>query len=251
MSVNVEDATIDNRIQRLPEEIESEIRGYLLTKYIRLQLLLQTYPLDNIEQLLNKFSREQLDKIYRYGCVDKVFEWDNGYEMHGSRLEIKRLFERDIYVPTGQNIGHYYDHFTLFVYGLSPLSRFNDYWRTGEKKHRIYRPEYIRRIKTFCQIISVFPTRYSHSKLRPFSEKFIYDLIMVILIQQYPPVTQENYGSFSPIIPVTQNSNKPKDNQRTGGGAGQLSRSDNNRGSPREAGDLGEPGFPAILIMSK
>jgi hypothetical protein len=181
MSVNVEATTIDNQIKRLPEEIEWEIRDYALTRYIRLQLLLQTYPLDNIERLLNKFSREQVDKIYRYGCVDKVFEWNNGYEIHRSRLEIKRLFERDNYVP-GQNIVRYYDHFTIFVYGLSPLNRFNDYWRTGEKKHRIYRPEYIRRIKTFCQIISEFPDRYSHSTLRPFSEKFIYDLIMVILI---------------------------------------------------------------------
>ena len=52
-------------------------------------------------------------------------------------------------------------------------------------------------------------------------------------MQQYLPRPQENYGNFSPIIPLTQNGNKPKDNQRTGGGAGQLSRSDNNLGLPK------------------
>ena len=63
---------------------------------------------------------------------------------------------------------------------------------------------------------------------------------MEIINQQCTRKTQEN--------PVTQNGNKPKGNQRTGGGAGQLSRSDNNRGSPSEAGDLGEPRFPARVI---
>jgi len=45
-------------------------------------------------------------------------------------------------------------------------------------------------------------------------------------LQQYPPRTHEKYGSFSSIIPITQNGNKLKGNQRIGGGAG-------------------EPGFPA------
>ena len=65
--------------------------------------------------------------------------------------------------------------------------------------------------------------------------------------------TQENYGSFSSINSVTQNGNKPKGNQRTGGGAGQMPPSEAggiNRGSPREAGDLGEPGFPATTQNS-
>ena len=54
-----------------------------------------------------------------------------------------------------------------------------------------------------------------------------------LLIQQYPPGTQEYFDNFSSIIPLTQNGNKPKGNQRTGGGAGQLSRSDNNLGLPK------------------
>ena len=65
--------------------------------------------------------------------------------------------------------------------------------------------------------------------------------------RQYPPGTQENYGSFPLRIPVTQNGTNPQDNERTGGGAGQLSRSDNNLGLPCKAGDLGEPGFPATF----
>ena len=66
--------------------------------------------------------------------------------------------------------------------------------------------------------------------------------------QQYPPGTQEKYGSFSSINYVTQNGNKLKGIQRIGGGAGQMPPSEAggiNRGSPHEAGDLGEPGFPA------
>jgi hypothetical protein len=59
---------------KLPEEIENEIRDYTLSKSLRLMMLLEKYPLANMDTFLQLFSKEQLDRIYSYGCVSKVLE---------------------------------------------------------------------------------------------------------------------------------------------------------------------------------
>ena len=67
------------RILQLPEEIEDEIRGYILTKSLHLTMLLDKYPLTKMGIFFKGFTKDQLDRVYRYGCVSKILDWDNGY----------------------------------------------------------------------------------------------------------------------------------------------------------------------------
>ena len=58
-------------IIRLPEEIEKEIRDYLIPSG-RLSLLLYKYPISQMDSFFKGFSKEKLDSIYRYGCYEKI-----------------------------------------------------------------------------------------------------------------------------------------------------------------------------------
>ena len=160
-------------IQRLPEEIENEIREFTMTKSIRLRLLIDKYPLDKMDiYLLRGFTKEQLDRVYRYGCVSKVLVWNDSYTMHVANPKIHELLENDI------------RSYQLFTYGCWPVSGFNTFWETQNKKHQPSKPEYIRRITKFCKFVLAFS---QHNPLlnEPFirfCEKLVYDVIVGSLI---------------------------------------------------------------------
>lgn len=162
-------------IQRLPDEIEKEIRQFAITDSIRLQLLLNRYPLDTMDVFFKGFTKEQLDKVYRYGCVSKVLQWDNGGYTWGSvNPAIKELFKND-------NLSY-----TLFTYAAWPTGQFNAYWETQNNKQRPSRPEYIRRITKFCTFVLSFSqnNKILNENFARFCEKLVYDVLVGSLIMR-------------------------------------------------------------------
>ena len=145
-------------ILKLPEEMENEIREYTLTKSIRLRILLDKYPLTKMDTFFKCFTKEQLDRIYRYGCVSKVLNWNNGYTMHVSQPIISELLKN-----------HYC--FQVFTYNCWPVSGFNNYWQTQDKKRQPSRPEYVRRIAKFCTFVLWFSKNIKKENFICFCEK--------------------------------------------------------------------------------
>ena len=159
-------------LQRLPEDMENEIREFTVTNSIRLQLLLDKYPLDRMDIFFKGFTKEQLDRVYRYGCVSKILVWNDGYTMHVSNPKINELLENDM------------RSYQLFTYSCWPVSGFNTFWETQNKKRQPSKPEYIRRITKFCTFAIAFS---QHNPLlnEPFirfCEKIVYDVIIGSLI---------------------------------------------------------------------
>lgn len=162
-------------IQKLPEEIENEIKEYALTKTDRLSMLLDKYPLSNMDVFFKGFTKDQLDRIYRYGCVCKVLQWNNcEYTWASVQPTIKKLFEND-------NQSH-----ALFTYTCWPIGQFNSYWNLKRKNLQPSRPEYIRRIAKFCNFVLVFSRRYQflNEKFVGFCENLVYDVIVGSLIMR-------------------------------------------------------------------
>jgi hypothetical protein len=65
--------TVENYMNRLPEEMVKEIYDFVYPN--KLRLLLSLYPKDDLTVILNTFTWEQLDRVYRQGCISKLFEW--------------------------------------------------------------------------------------------------------------------------------------------------------------------------------
>jgi len=158
-------------ILKLPEEIENEIREYTLTRSIRLRILLDKYPLDQMKSFFSGFTKDQLDRVYRYGCVSKVLNWNNyGYYMYTSKPIVSELLKNVM------------RHILPFTYECSPVSDFNSYWETQDKKRQPSKPEYIRRIKNFCTFALTFSLDTRNKKFIDFCEKLVSDLVVGCLI---------------------------------------------------------------------
>jgi hypothetical protein len=162
---------MDQLIKRLPDELENEIKNLVYTKSTRLIVLLDKYPLVNMNTFLQQFSKEQLDRIYRYGCVSKVLEWDNGYTHSGVNPSVKKLFKNEPF------------NYSLFTHTCWPTAQFNYYWQSQIKRCQPSKPDYIRRISRFCGYVFAFSRLTSNNeKLIQFCEKIVYDVIVGCLI---------------------------------------------------------------------
>jgi hypothetical protein len=159
-------------IQRLPEEIENEILDFTMTKSIRLRLLIDKYPLDKMDIFFKGFTKEQLDRVYRYGCVSKILVWNDGYTMHVTNPKINELLKNDV------------RSYQLFTYSCWPVSAFNNYWQTQNKKRQPSKPEYIRRITKFCTFALAFSQHNPcpNKQFISFCENLVYEVIVGSLI---------------------------------------------------------------------
>jgi hypothetical protein len=134
-------------------------------------MILDKYPLANMDTFFKQFSKEQLDRIYRYGCVSKVLQWKNSwYTWSYANEKIKELLKNDE------------RSYIQFTYASWPVSQFNTYWQTQDKKHQPSKPEYIRRIKHFCNFALACSQNTQNEQFIQFCEKLIYEVIVGSLI---------------------------------------------------------------------
>jgi hypothetical protein len=166
-------------VQRLPEELENEVKEFTFTDSLRLELLLEKYPLDKMDTFLKRFSKKQLDKIYREGCISKVF---NVLVIELSFLDaninymkpkVKELFEQ-VY---SEGESYYHPSIIRFAIDACP-ERLWLYNNPSNKK-------YINSITNFCRVILLLAKEHKfHTKIVCFCEKVIYDLIVGLLIMR-------------------------------------------------------------------
>lgn len=159
-------------IQKLPEELENEIKKLVLTNSVRLRILLDKYPFQKTgDAFLEQFSIEQLDRIYRYGCVCKIFEEETGWCKITNTI-VNEMFENQE------------DHYKLFTETCYPFAEFRYYWETQNKRCQPSKPEYIRRIENFCNFTLAFSQVYINENDRfvNFCEKIVYEMMVGSLI---------------------------------------------------------------------
>ena len=161
-------------IQRLPDEIENEIKNLVLTKSMRLTILLDRYPLQNLDTLFHGFTKDQLDRVYRYGCVSKILKWGcDGYTWNAIQPALNNIFKTDN------------RDYRLFTYTCWPVAQFNYYWQTQIQRCQPSKPEYIRRITRFCNYVLEFSKRNpNNERFVNFCEKLIYDVVVGSLIMR-------------------------------------------------------------------
>jgi hypothetical protein len=152
----------------MPDEIENEIKNLVLTKSVRLTMLLDKYPLKNMETFLEQFSIEQLDRIYRYGCVCKIFEQETSWCKITNTI-INEMFENQEYP------------YKLFTETCYPFAEFRYYWETQKKMYQPSKPEYIRRIINFCNFTLTFYL-VQNDRFTSFCEKLVYEMMVGSLI---------------------------------------------------------------------
>lgn len=160
-------------ILKLPEDMENEIRQYTLSQSLRLNMLLNKYPLANMDAFLKHFSKKQLDKIYRYGCVAKVLEEKNNwYTFGGVNQKIKEWLKNDT-------------HSYIFTVTPWPPLKFNKYWHKKIKSQPT-KAEYISRITHFCNFVLEFSKNNPslNEQFISFCEKLVYDVIACSLIMR-------------------------------------------------------------------
>lgn len=162
------------QLNTLPEDMENEIRSFTLTKSVRLRLLLDKYSQDKMDIFFKRFTKEQLDRVYRYGCISKILRWNNGYTMYSSNPIINDLLKNDE------------RSYILFTYSCWPVSGFNTYWETQNKKRQPSKPEYIRRITKFLAFVLAF-SKHDPVLNEPFvnfCENLVYDVLVGSLIMR-------------------------------------------------------------------
>jgi hypothetical protein len=127
-----------------------------------------------MDKFFKGFTKDQLDRVYRYGCVSKILLWNDGYTMHVTNPKINELFKN-------HNM-----HGTLFTHSCWPVSAFNNYWQTQNKKRQPSKPEYIRRITKFCTFALAFSKHnsYFNEQFSNFCEKLVYEVIVGSLIMR-------------------------------------------------------------------
>jgi len=190
-------------LQRLPEVIENEIREYTITTSFRLRMLLNKFPLAQMDTFFHGFTpfrienaqrqrylsliyahkvgvlnekrckKQELDRIYRYGCVEKVLEKNNDLYTWGYvNKNIKELLKNDE------------RSYILFTYASWPTSQFNEYWKIQSKTRQPSKPEYIRRITHFCNFTLACSQNTQNEQFIQFCEKLVYDVIVGSLIMR-------------------------------------------------------------------
>ena len=169
-------------IKRLPEEIEREIKSYLIPNG-RLSLLLYKYPLSQIESFFKGFSKEQLDRVYRYGCYEKIdlFNYNNKcFDRDSINLLYKdRIGSRDVYADTRR--------YALYCdYGLKVNANISVQEREQYvRKYCPTKPEFIRRIKRFCVFLILQARKHSsNKKIWSACHKILYEVLIGSLIMR-------------------------------------------------------------------
>jgi hypothetical protein len=99
--------------------------------------------------------------------------------MWNIKPEIKSLFP----VVRINNQQYYTADLSAYAYHYSPVSKFNHFWVSNNKKYKVYRPEYIRRINTFySSLLPIFQYQRKNRRLQEFCEKTAQELISGILV---------------------------------------------------------------------
>lgn len=181
---------IEERVQKLPHELEREISEYVFTPKSRLEFLLHKYPIKKMTRLFFGFNKAQLDRVYKDGCMSKIFM--NLVNPLGIIFMDTHLHEhvKDLFPIVQDSIGSYRDHSCgHLVIRFCPVSGFRSYWETLDSKKQPSKPEYIRRIIKFCTDILEFPyipfIKQSQNKaLIEFCEKVVCDLISGVLLMR-------------------------------------------------------------------
>jgi hypothetical protein len=126
---------IAERIQKLPHELEREISEYVFTPKSRLEYLLHKYPIKKITRLFFGFTKAQLDRVYKEGCLSKI------YKKLGNSLGIIFMDARvhqhvnELFPFLQDSIGNYRHHScSHFSIQFSPVSHFRGYWETLDTK---------------------------------------------------------------------------------------------------------------------
>jgi hypothetical protein len=169
------ESKMNHLIRNLPEDIENEIKSLIFTKSMRLTMLLDKYPLNKMDTLFNGFTKDQLDRVYRYGCVSKVLAWGcDGYTWNAIQPTLNDIFKNDN------------RDYRLFTYTCWPVAQFNYYWQTQIKKCQPSKPEYIRRITNFCIFVLASSKRNPNpnEKFVSFCEKLVSDVVIGSLIMR-------------------------------------------------------------------
>jgi len=158
---------------KLPEEMEREIRDFVITNSFRLQLLLNRYPLDKMDTFFRGFTKQELDRIYRYGCIEKVLEKKNDWYTWGYvNKNIKELLKDDERT------------YILFTYTSWPTSQFNEYWRMQSKTRQPSKAQYISNISHFCNFALTCSQNTQNEQFIQFCEKLVYEVIAGSLIMR-------------------------------------------------------------------
>lgn len=167
-------------LKRLPEEIEREIKSYLIPKG-RVSLLFYKYPLSQMESFFKGFSKEQLDRVYRYGCYEKLdfFNYENKYF---DRDSIKLLYKdrnvsRDVNADM-RRYALYYDYGVKVNVYISVQQR-----EQYVHKYRPTKPEFIRRIRRICVFLILQAEKHSsNKKIWSACHKILYEILVGSLI---------------------------------------------------------------------
>jgi hypothetical protein len=127
-----------------------------------------------MDTFFNGFTKEHLDRVYRYGCVSKVLEWNEGHTWASVNPLINELLKNNNRA------------YTIFTYTCWPTGKFNAYWGTKRKNLQPSRPEYIRRITKFCAFVLAFSQQdpLLNEPFIKFCEKLVYDVFVGSLIMR-------------------------------------------------------------------
>lgn len=181
---------LEERVQKLPHELEKEISEYVFTPKSRLEYLLHKYPIKKMTRLFFGFTKAQLDRVYKDGCLSKIFK------KLGNSLGIIFMdahvhqHVKDLFPIVQYSISNYRHHScSHFSIQFSPVSEFRGYWETLDTKKQPSKPEYIRRIIKFCTDILEFPYisfigQSQNKALIEFCEKIVCDLISGVLLMR-------------------------------------------------------------------
>ena len=162
---------MEDFVRRLPKEIEDKTRDYVLSDSVKLALLLDKHPLTN--DLFAGFTKKQLDKVYRFACLDHILpRWFSGYNTPCTILEkVWRLFSDN---DEGDPL--------VFAEQCMPNPEINKYWKYGKKIVEPTNEMYIDGMIKFCNYILEFPRLYKNKHLQNYCDKIVYQMIICVLI---------------------------------------------------------------------
>jgi hypothetical protein len=207
---------------RFPQEIEDKIREYLVSGYEKLNMLM--YKNTFIERkdaiqltyqeimfhdpyaikcvlswgCLDKFTKNQLEKVYINGCVEKIFQGNSYYRE--IKDNVLGLFPNGKYIKKTCKYenGRFIDVPSI---AIPLLEKFKDRFMPSDtvryRKKQLTKPEYIRRIFNFCESILDFPHRQNKCyKLADFCENLVYQLSVCIIYIHRKNESKKNQGKF-------------------------------------------------------
>jgi hypothetical protein len=174
-------------IKKLPEDIENVIHKFAFDDEIRLELLLDKYPLSELNTFFKDFSLDQLDRVYKHGCANKIFNIDDIYyfkEYKGYVCDTIRPKIKNLFCPI---LIH-----SLMIISVCccPGTFMYRYWFTKNKEFQPKREEYIRNIYKFCDFIlnrfekEIVHRRDNEKNFIKIGKKLVYDMLVGSLIMR-------------------------------------------------------------------